>query len=269
MAKIICVASQKGGVGKTTTALNLSYLLSLMGERTLLVDGDPQGGVSIASNLGRKTTRGIVDLLKNQAEPSDVICDVKNTSLSIAGIGMMDPENVTFFEESARNGRLGELIGKISEDYDYVFLDAPAGVGEVVRALLLASNGVLLTVRPRNLSLKSIPPFLKLVKWVKQNSQRSFQIEGVAVTMFDEQSQLETQVLQKIRDIIPEDLFFNTVIPFNEMFESASMRALPIALLANSKKPTQAYKELALELKAREPLNLRKGADDENLEGLF
>ena len=179
MAKIISVASQKGGVGKTTTALNLSYILSMMGEKTLLLDGDPQGGVAIASNLGRKTSRGLVDVLMNQCEPDQIVAAVKNTSLSIAGIGVMDPENVMLFEQSARNGRLGQLMDELAKGYDYVFIDAPAGVGEVVRSLFMASDSAILAVRPRNLSLKSIPPFLKLVKWVKQNHERPFKIEGV------------------------------------------------------------------------------------------
>ena len=269
MAKIICVASQKGGVGKTTTALNLSYILAMMGEKALLLDGDPQGGVAIASNLGRRTNRGLVDVLLGQCEPGQIVAAVKNTSLSIAGIGVMDPENVVLFEQSARDGRLGKLIADLATGYDYVFLDAPAGVGEVVRALFMASDSSILTVRPRNLSIKSIPPFLKLVKWVKQNHERAFKIEGVAVTMYDEASALEVEVLSRIRSIIPEDLFFKTVIPFNEMFEKASMKALPIALLSNSKKPTQAYKELALEIKAREPLATQGGPADDDTEGLF
>lgn len=271
MTKIISIASQKGGVGKTTTALNISYLLSMMGEKVLLIDADPQGGIAISSNLTRRTSLGIIDMIEGNAGPDDVVAPVKGTSLSIAGVGVMEPEKVMAYETAARSGALGELIRKFGNEgeYDYVVVDSPAGVGEVVRAALCASDGGILAIRPRNLSLKSIPPFLKLVKWIKSNCAPDFRLEGVVVTMYDDKNPFEREVLAKLKKIIPEELFYKTIIPFNDLFERASMKALPIALVPEAKKVARSYKELALEIKAREPLFAQKGTIDENAEGLF
>ena len=167
MRRIITIASQKGGVGKTTTALNLGYNLSRLGGRVLIVDGDPQGGITIASNLKKRTTMGIVNVLKKECGPGDIVMTTRENTLSIAGIGAMEPEDVLFFEAEALKGSLKELLRSLSREYSYVIVDAPAGIGGIVTSLLGASDSVIMVVHCRTLSLKTLPSFLKLIQWVK------------------------------------------------------------------------------------------------------
>lgn len=269
MRRIISIASQKGGVGKTTTTLNLGYNLSRLGGRVLIVDGDPQGGISIASNLKKKTSKGIINVLKKECHPQDIVMTTRENTLSIVGIGAMEPEDVLFFEAEATKGRLKELLRSLSLEYSYILVDAPAGVGGIVMALLSASDSVIMVVQCRTLSLKTLPSFLKLVHWVKGNHNASLIFEGVVITMMDEKNPYELQLYDEAKKMFPEEAFFRTVLPFDDLFEQASSRAVPIAMLRGGKNAGNIYSDLARELKERELKREMGGEGDDDSEGLF
>ncbi|MHB8881536.1 MAG: ParA family protein [Thermodesulfovibrionales bacterium] len=269
MRRIITIASQKGGVGKTTTTLNLGYNLSRLGGRVLIVDGDPQGGISIASNLKKKTSKGIIDVLKKECNPRDIVMTTRENTLSVVGIGTMEPEDVLFFEAEAARGRLKELLRTLSLDYSYVLVDAPAGVGGIVMALLSASDSVIMVVQCRTLSLKTLPSFLKLVQWVKGRQNALLVFEGVVITMLNEKNPYELQLYDEAKKMFPEEAFFRTMIPYDDLFEQASSRAVPIAMLRGGKKAGSIYMDLAMELKERELKREMGGEGDDDAEGLF
>jgi len=123
MGKIIAIASQKGGVGKTTTALNLGYCMTRFGSKVLLIDGDPQGGMSIASNLSTQTNLGLMNLVKNTAKANEIVLTTRDKTMGILGLGRLQPDDVLLLENEARTGNLGMLIRTLTKGYDYIIID--------------------------------------------------------------------------------------------------------------------------------------------------
>jgi len=268
MGRIITVASQKGGVGKTTTALNLGYCLSRYGSRVMLIDGDPQGGMAIASNLIKQTDKGLIDLVKDNARAEDIVIGTRDKTMSVAGLGTLSPADVILLETEARNGTFGMLVKTLTSGYDYVIIDAPAGVGVLPASLLSISDSVMLAVNCRAISLKTIPLFLKLFKTIREEHNRQLLFEGVLVTMFDQRSEIEKQILGEIRKRFPADAFFKTMVPHNDLYERASLNSVPVAMMPQGVHAARPYFELALEIKDKE-LQGKEGVSDENIVGLF
>lgn len=269
MTKIITVASQKGGVGKTTTVLNLGYSMSRLGQRVLLVDGDPQGGMAIASNLKRRTTLGLINLLKNNSTPEDVIIPTRDETLAIVGSGASGPEDTLIFETEARKGNLGKAIRSIAESYDYVFVDSPAGTGSIVTMLLAASHSVVMPVNCRTIALKTLPSFLKLTKKIRQSLNSDLRIEGIVFTMLNNRNPSELKVYEEVRKQFPESVIFKTTIPLDEHFETASANAVPVGMLPGGEEAARSFMDLAMEMKVRELQDRARGISDENVDGLF
>ena len=269
MKKIIAIASHKGGVGKTTTVLNLGFSLNQLGQKVMLIDGDPQGGIAIASNLKKRTTLGIINLLKNDASPKDVIIPTRDKTMSVVGIGAIEPEDVLFMEKEALRGNLGRIIQSISDGFDYVLLDSPAGLGGVVTALLTVSDGVIIPINCHSLVVKTIPSFLKLINRVRDKLNPSLRIEGMLINMFNEKKTAETEVYNEMMKQFPPTVFFNTLIPFDENVEGASIKAIPVGMLPEAQNIARAYIDLATELRIREIQVNMGGVADEYAEGLF
>jgi len=249
MKKIISIVSQKGGVGKTTTALNLGYSLSLLGEKVLIIDSDPQGGVALAVNLKTRTAKGLVHALKNEIDnDKDVVEFLKKDKLAVAGVGIERPEDILFFEKAAADGSLGKLIKNIAEDFDYVLIDAPVGIGAIVKAVLEVSTSYLLLINCKAGTVKSLPRLIKLADWLRENVNKELELQGIVTTMFDHRSSSENQILNHFRARLPNNFFSKTIIPFDSRFEQASIKAIPVALLADGQKAAKPFDELAIEI---------------------
>ena len=269
MGRIITIASQKGGVGKTTSTLNLGYSLSSMGNRVLLLDCDPQGGITLATNLKKRTDRGLINLLVEGATADQIVMTTRSGNLSVAGIGKLEPDDVFMLDEFARNGRLAAAVKQLAEGFDYLIIDSPAGVGSLVTSLMLASDAVLPVVICRALSIKSLPVLLNLVHWVREHHNPDLLLEGVLLTMYDENSELEKGLSQELRDSLPAELFYRTTIPLRPAFERASVRSIPVGMLADGQEEAKHYMNLAWELKERELGRKVAGGDNESDSGLF
>jgi chromosome partitioning protein len=269
MGKIIAIASQKGGVGKTITALNLGHCMSRFGSKVMLIDGDPQGAMGIASNLSKQTELGLMNLLKNTAKPEDIVFTTKEKSMSVVWLGSIQPSDVLLLEDEARNGTFGMLIQSLTEGYDYVIIDAPSGVGGIPASLLSISDGVIMTINCRAISLKTIPMFLKLIKSIKDQHNSKLTLEGVLITMFDSKSDMEKHILGEIKKSLPGDAFFKTMIPYSEYYEKASLYSVPIAMMPKGVQAARPYFELALELKEKELMVEKEEVSDEDIVGLF
>ncbi|GFO54349.1 sporulation initiation inhibitor Soj [Geomonas sp. Red276] len=268
MGRVITIASQKGGVGKTTTVLNLGYSLSRFGNRVLLLDCDPQGGLTLATNLKKRTDLGLINQLMGGKGLSDIVMHTKDPNLAVAGIGRLDPEDVFMLDEFAKDGRLTAGVREIAAGFDYLLIDAPAGVGGLVTSLLLASDAVIPVVLCRALAIKSLPLLLNLVRWVRDHHNPGLSIEGVLMTMFDQNNETERELGSEFRASLPPELFFRNTIPYLATFEKASVRSLPVALLAEGQQGAKCYMDLALELKERE-IARQTGVSDELVAGLF
>jgi chromosome partitioning protein len=269
MTKIIAIASQKGGVGKTTTTLNLGHSLTRFGSKVMLVDCDPQGGMTIASNLANQTNLGLMNLLKNDARPEEIIFTTRDKTMAVVGLGNLQPDDVLLLENEARGGTFGMLLKTIISGYDYVLIDSPSGVGSLTASLLSISDSVIITINCRVISLKTIPLFLKLLKTIKGEFNPKLELEGVAITMYDEKSRVEKQILGEIRKTFPPDAFFQTIIPYSEFYEMASLHAVPIALMPNGLQAARPYFELAMEIRERETKAKTGGHGDDEIMGLF
>jgi len=266
MGSIIAVASHKGGVGKTTAALNLAYSLSRFNERVLVLDGDPQGSLSVASNLRRRTGRGLVHALRGEASPLDIVVQSRTDALSFASLGVATADDALFVEEQARGGALTPMLVALAEPYDFLIIDAPAGVGAIVAAILAAADGVIMPVLPRALTLRTLPAFLKAVQHARRSGNAKLRIEGVIVTMFRRESASDARVLEEVRATFPEDVFLHTVIPADELFEEATLQSVPVAMLPGGHRPSREYLDLALELRER---THTKETDHATTPGLF
>ncbi len=269
MNKIIVIASHKGGVGKTTTVLNLGFSLSQLGQKVLIIDSDPQGGIAIASNLKKRTTLGVINLLKNNARRKDVLIPTRDKTMSVVGMGAVDPEDVLLLEKEALRGNLGRAVQSLAKGYDYIIVDSPAGMGGLATALLTVSQGVIIPINCRSIVVKTIPGFLKLVNRVRDEFNPSLRIEGMLINMYNSNNPSETEIYNEMMEQFPPAVFFNTLIPYDERVEQASIKAIPVGLLPEASNIARAYIDLATEFKIREIQENRGGVVDEYAEGLF
>jgi chromosome partitioning protein len=273
MARVITVGSQKGGVGKSTTVLNLGYTLSRIGQRVLLVDADPQSGMSIASNLSRRAAGGLVQVLRGSVDPLSAVTFARDRTLAGVNTGIVDSEDAFYFEDACRSGRLGMTLRLLDASFDYVLVDAPAGVGSIVHGLLTASHGAILVVRCQTLLVKSLPVFLRAVQHARQVGNPELRLVGALMTMRNSSDALDEQMARELEESFPAGTFFKVQIPFDSVHEVANQRAVPVARVRSAepgaRAAVQAYMDLAQEFRERDEAYRVGGAGDDDTEGLF
>ncbi|MBN2725083.1 MAG: ParA family protein [Deltaproteobacteria bacterium] len=266
--RIISIASQKGGVGKSTTALNLGFSLSSMGYSVLLLDGDPQGGLSLGTNIRDKQMKGFLDIISGQAQPQECIVKARNGKLSSCSSGKYSLQSVRKFDSTRGQVQAGEIVKKMSEGYDYTLLDCPAGIGPVVRALVSISDSVLVPLNMRNTSVRSLPVFLEFLKDIK-GRKKNPGLEGILVTMLDYASRTELEIFKSVKEQFNPKWLFSTVIKHDYLYEDISINAIPAGMSSKAVKASRNYFELALELREREIVSKSGENEDEEVQGLF
>jgi len=252
MSRIITVASHKGGVGKTTTVLNLGHALAAMGHSVLLVDADPQGGLGHASNLTARSSAGLVGALRGTLTPHALPVRAREHRLSVVGNGVSGPEDVAFLEGQARDGGLADLLRELAAGQEVVLVDAPAGTGDYLDGLLRASDGLLGVTAARALSVRGLPALLQAFERARQHHP-GLRFEGLLLAMYDVVQVAEFDLKGQLQRELPAGALFGAVIPWVAAVESASQRCLPAALLPATQRVAAAYTQLALEWLARQP----------------
>jgi chromosome partitioning protein len=250
MGKIIAVVNQKGGVGKTTTAVNLTAALHDLGLKVLLCDFDPQANAS--SGLGvdkRKLKNSVYDVVINDVPVRDAIVktnfgDVLPSHADLAGAG------VELLSLPDPNHRLGKALKEIQNDYDVIFIDCPPSLELLTINALSAADSILVPVQCEYYALEGLSDLMATLRMVKKRINPRLEIFGVALTMFDGRTNFSTQVAQEVRRHFPGKVFA-TMIPRNVRLAEAPSHGLPVMAYDRISRGSVAYKALAAEVNAK------------------
>ncbi|HJY83490.1 MAG TPA: AAA family ATPase [Candidatus Binatia bacterium] len=254
MGRIICIANRKGGVGKTTTAINLSAALGVAGEGSLLVDCDPQGNAT--SGVGVKLeadTLTVYDVLLGACQVEEAVQKTAIAHLDVlpANHDLIGAE-VELLNLEHREYRLRTLLHHEREQYHYVLLDCPPSLGLLTVNALTAADSVLIPLQCEYYALEGLRSLLETITLIRERLNPELAIEGLLLTMFDPRNKLCHQVAEEVRRFFPHQVF-DTVIPRNVRLSESPSHGLPVVLYDPSCRGAQSYTELAREITNSEP----------------
>lgn len=250
---IIALANQKGGVGKTTTAINLGTALAAVGRNVLLVDLDPQGNASTGLGSDARLRDGSTyDVLTGGASLGDVITETQVPRLHLApGAVDLSGADMELVAEMDRAHRLQDAFKGLTEAYDYILIDCPPSLSLLTVNAMTAANSVLVPLQCEFFALEGLSQLLQTIDRVKQSLNPNLAIQGVVLTMFDRRNNLSQQVEDDVRDALG-DLVYETVVPRNVRLSEAPSHAMPALIYDQACAGSRAYQSLAAELLRRE-----------------
>ncbi|TGE34023.1 ParA family protein [Desulfosporosinus sp. Sb-LF] len=252
MTKVIAVANQKGGVAKTTTAINLSACLAELGKRVLLVDLDPQGNATSGLGVAKhKLTRCIYDVLINDV-PLELVLqktDQKNLKVVPARIQLAGAE-IELVAQISREGKLRSALESISDKFDFIFIDCPPSLGLLTLNALTAATDVLIPIQCEYYALEGLTLLMSTLERVRKHLNPNLNVLGALLTMFDARTNLAIQVVDEVKKFFPQKVF-RTIISRNVRLSEAPSHGKPINSYDSRSRGAEVYRELAKEVLER------------------
>jgi len=249
LSKVIAVANQKGGVGKTTTAINLSACIAYKGKRVLIIDIDPQGNTTSGLGVDKKEiNKSIYDVLINDENIDNVILDtvVENLKLCPSNIQLAGAE-IELVSVISRETRIKGVLEGIKHNYDFIIIDCPPSLGLLTINSLTAADTILVPIQCEYYALEGLSQLMDTVKLVQKHLNPSLDVEGVVLTMFDARTNLSIQVVDEVKRYFRNKVY-RTIIPRNVRLSEAPSYGLPIILYDPKSKGAECYMELAEEV---------------------
>lgn len=248
MGKVISVANQKGGVGKTTTAVNLSTILAKKGKKVLLIDADPQGNATSGLGVDKEVEFSTYDVLTNDTKLTEAFQKTVVDKLKVcpSNINLAGAE-VELVSMMSREQRLKEKIEEIKNEFDYILIDCPPSLGLITLNSFTASDSVLIPIQCEYFALEGLGQLLNTIELVKKHLNKDLKIEGALLTMYDIRTNLSNQVVKEIKKYFNEQVY-KTVIPRNVKLSEAPSFGMPITLYDPKSKGAKSYEKFAKEL---------------------
>ncbi len=250
--QIISISNQKGGVGKTTTAVNLAAALAVSGKETLLVDCDPQANATTATGIDKPDlTMSLYHGLIGDAPPHTLICDTEIKKLKIlpSNVDLIGFE-VEFMETPRRERILGDVLSKVAATFQYIIIDCPPSLSLLTLNALTAADSVIVPLQTEFFALEGLGQLLETIKRVKVSLNPSLRIEGILLTMYDKRTNLARQVVEDAEKYFKE-MIFKTKIPRNVKLAEAPSYGIPVIAYDVSSPGARSYLALAKELLKR------------------
>jgi chromosome partitioning protein len=250
MARTIVFVNQKGGVGKTTTVINLGAYLALQGERTLLVDFDPQANLTSGCG-GSAGKKGIYEVVSGLATLREVVLPTKVEGLSLVPSSIdLSGATVELVDKEDRNGYLKRALATVADEYDYILIDCPPSLGVLTLNGLVAADEVVIPLQCEYFALEGLSLILQTVSLVQKSMNTKLKVGGIVFTMYDSRTKLAQEVVQQVSDYF-KDRVFRTIVPRNVRLSEAPSHGLPVCLYDPACIGAKSYEALAVELRAR------------------
>ena len=248
MGKVISVANQKGGVGKTTTTVNLSTILARKGKKVLLIDADPQGNASSGLGVEREVEFSTYDILVNDTTLVQAIQDtaIKNLKVCPANMNLAGAE-VELVSMMSREQRLKEKLDEIKEKFDYILIDCPPSLSMLTVNAMTTASSVLVPIQCEYYALEGLSQLIHTVNLVKERLNPELDMEGVVFTMYDSRTNLSMQVVENVKNHLNQKIY-NTLIPRNIRLAEAPSYGIPITKYDPKSAGAEAYRNLAKEV---------------------
>lgn len=248
MGKIIAIANQKGGVGKTTTAVNISTILAKKGRKTLMIDADPQGNATSGLGIDKNVELSTYDILIGDTKINETLQDtqIKNLKVCPSTINLAGAE-VELVSAEEREFRLKKKLDEVKEEYDYIIIDCPPSLGLITLNSFTASDSVLIPVQCEYYALEGLGQLINTINIVKKVMNKKLEIEGAVLTMYDARTNLSNQVVKEVNKYF-ENKVYKTVIPRNVKLSEAPSFGMPITVYDPRSKGARCYEKLAKEI---------------------
>ena len=247
MGKIVSVANQKGGVGKTTTTVNLSTILAKRGKKVLLIDTDPQGNATSGLGIEKESDLSTYDLLITDVAAEDIIQEtgIKNLYISPYNMNLAGAE-VQLVSMMSREQRMKEKLDVIKDKFDFILIDCPPSLGLITLNAFTASDSVLIPVQCEYYALEGLGQLLNTVELVRKHLNKNLYVEGAILTMYDIRTNLANQVVREVKRFF-QNKVYKTVIPRNVKVSEAPSYGMPITIYDPKSKGARSYEKFAKE----------------------